>query len=151
MPPSSSINLMLSIQLHFLRSPTTDSDPIVAVCDDTICNAVAIFDAGNYPSEPCWFGTFMPGTSAANVTTSADCGGEIVDGTAFTHPRMVNLLFALNQRWASFSIPEGNGFTASGTFDRQLEFTRGLNMEIYGDHEGEQYRLSHIVLEIFRV
>ena len=150
-PPSSSINLMLSVQLHFLRSPTADSDPIVAICDNAICNAVAILDAGNYPTVPCLFRTFTSGPSAANITHSTDCGGEIVDGTDFTHPRMVSLLFSLNQRWASFTIPDGNGFTASGVFDRQLEFTRGLNIEIYGDHAGEEYRLSHILLEVFRV
>ena len=141
---------MLSIQLHFLRSPTADSDPIVAVCDATNCNAVAILDGTNYPSVPCWFGTFRSGQNATDVTNSADCGGETIDGTSFTHPKMVTLLFALNQRWASFSIPEGNGFTASGTFDRQLDFTRGLNIEIYGDNAGEQYRLGHILFEAFR-
>ena len=149
-PPSSSINLMLSVQLHFLRSPTVDSDPIVAICDDAICNAVTILDASNYPNIPCLFSTFTSGPSAANITRSTDCGGEIVDGTDFTQPRMVSLLFSLNQRWASFTIPDGNGFTASGIFDRQLEFTRGLFMEIYGDHAGEEYRLSHILVEVFR-
>ena len=142
---------MLSVQLHFLRSPTGDSDPIVAICDDTICNAVAILDAGNHP-HPCWFAIFTPGPNAINVIDSTTCSGEVLDGPASStsHPRMVTINFALNQRWASFSIPEGNGFTASGTFDRQLEFTRGLSLEIYGDDAGEQYRLGLINLEIFR-
>lgn len=148
---ATSCSFVFNIQVHFLRSPTADSSPIVAVCDNAICNAVAILDAGNYPTVPCLFRTFTSGPSAANITHSTDCGGEIVDGTDFTHPRMVSLLFSLNQRWASFTIPDGNGFTASGIFDRQLEFTHGLNIEIYGDHAGEEYRLSHILLEVFRV
>ena len=150
-PPG--LSLVLGIQLHFLRSPTAASNPIVAVCDDVNCNAVTILDATHYPSTPCVFDTFMSGSTAADIIASTDCGGETIDGTSFTHPKMVTLLFSLNERTAFFSIPEGNGFTASGTFDRsrQLDLTRGANIEIYSNNAGEQYRLGHIILEVFRV
>ncbi len=148
---ASSCSFVLNIQVHFLRSPTADSSPIVAVCDDAICNAVAILDAGNYPTVPCQFHTFTSGPSATNVISSADCGGETVEGANFTNPRMVNLYFALQARFGSFTIPAGNGFTAIGTFDRQLDLAGGANLEIYSSRAGEEYRLGHIIIEIFRV
>ena len=93
----------------------------------------------------------MSGPNAANITTSADCGGETVDGTAFINPRMATLHFALQARYGSFSIPEGNGFTASGTFDRRLNLAGGANLEVYSSNAGEEYRMGHIILEVFRV
>ena len=148
---ATSCSFVFNIQVHFLRSPTADSSPIVAVCDNSICNAVAILDVGNYPTVPCQFHTFTSGPIATNVISSADCGGETVEDTNFTNPRMVNLYFVLQARFGSFTIPAGNGFTAIGTFDRQLDLAGGANLEIYSSRAGEQYRLGHIIIEVFRV
>ena len=146
-PPGALSNLAISIQAHFLESPTSDTDPLVAICDGTTCNGIDFNDRGNYPN-PCAYYAMTPGPTATNyVRSPGHCGGETVE-TNFTHPKTVSLTFVPSERWGSFSIPEGNGFTTASTFGAQLDPTQGLSVEMYGSDTGEQYRLAYMIVEV---
>ena len=135
--------LTIYIQVHFHQSPTNDSDPQVALCDNTTCNGILITDVGN--SKPCCYRTFSPGP-----TTDLHCPnncGEIVNAV---NPKTATLSFVPSERWGSFSIPEGNGFTSSHIFGTQLDPTQGLSVEMYGHNSGEQYKLGYMIVEVIR-
>ena len=106
-----------------------------------------ITDATNYPSLPCNYCTFSPGTSLTDLDCTSTCGGETV-ATNFTHPKTATLSFVPSERWGSFSIPEGIGFTGSNIFSTQLDPTQGLSVEVYGDNEVEEYRLAYMIVEV---
>ena len=53
-----------------------------------------------------------------------------------------------SERWGSFSIPEGIGFTTSGIFNTQLDPTQRLSVEVYADNDVEQYRLAYMIVEV---
>ena len=146
-PPGALNNLTIYIQVYFLQSPTNDSDPQVALCDNTICNGIFINDDGNYPNLPCCYTTFTPGPTT-DPSCPSNCG-EIVAANV-VDPKTVSLTFVPSERWGSFSIPEGNGFTSSYIFGTQLDPTQGLSVEMYSDNSGEQYKLGYIIVEVIR-
>ena len=147
MLPGALNNLTISIQVHFHQSPTNDSDPQVALCDNTTCNGIVITDAANSPNLPCCYKTFTPGPTA-DLSCPSNCG-EIV-ATNAVDPKTVSLTFIPSERWGSFSIPEGNGFTTSHIFGSQLDPTQGLSVEMYSHDSGEQYKLGYIIVEVIR-
>ena len=146
-PPGALNNLTISIQVHFHQSPRADTDPLVALCDNTTCNGIVITDAANYPNLPCCYKTFAPGPTI-DPSCPSNCG-EIVAANA-VDPKTVYLTFIPSERWGSFSIPEGNGFTSSHIFGTQLDPTQGLSVEMYSDHSGEQYKLGYMIVEVIR-
>ena len=148
-PPETLTNLTIYIQVHFLQSQTSDTDPHVALCDGTTCNGVSISDGRNYPGNPCVYFTATPGLTATNYMSTANCNGETVE-TNTAHPKTVSLSLVPSERWGSFSIPEGNGFTSSHIFGSQLDPTQGLSVEMYGYDTGEQYRLAYMIVEVVR-
>ena len=146
-PPGALNNLTIYIQVHFHQSPTTDTDSHVALCDNTTCNGILINDATNYPNSPCCYKTFAPGPTI-DLSCPSNCG-EIV-ATNAVDPKTASLTFVPSERWGSFSIPEGNGFTYSHIFGTQLDPTQGLSVEMYGHDRGEQYKLGYIIVEVIR-
>ena len=146
-PPGALNNLTINIQVHFHQSPRADTDPQVALCDSTTCNGIVITDSGNYPNLPCCYKTFAPGPTTDRSCPS-NCGKIVA--TNAVHPKTVSLTFVPSERWGSFGIPEGNGFTTSHIFGTQLDPTQGLSVEMYGHDSGEQYKLGYIIVEVIR-
>ena len=73
------------------------------------------------------------------------CGAPIT----YQHfPNTVTLTFYPVNKWVSFSIPPSGGYTTAYTFTRQLDLTKGLYLEAYGDDLTEEYKLKFMEVKV---
>ena len=139
-------DITVTITVHLEDPPTSDSDFVAAICDGTVCNGLYISDSGNYPNHACNYLTMNSGVVRTSITSLGNCGGIRITYTTF--PNTVTITFYPIHKWASFSIPPSGGYTTAGTFTRQLDLTKGLYLEAYGDNANEQYKLQFMEVKV---
>ena len=138
-------DIIVTITVHLEDPPTSDSDFLAGICDGTVCNGVYISDRGNYPNVACDYITMESGVTYAEIGMTRGCNGPIT----YQHfPNTVTLTFYPMNKWGSFSIPPSGGYTTVGTFTRQLDLTKGLYLEAYGDHVNEQFKLQFMEVKV---
>ena len=138
-------DIIVTITIHLENPPTSDSDFLTAICDGAVCNALWISDSGNYPNNACEYLTVGSGLNFISIGNTGGCGTPIT----YQHfPNTVTISFYPVNKWASFSIPPSGGYTTAGTFTRQLDLTKGLYLEAYGDHPNEEYKLMFMEVKV---
>ena len=140
-------DITVTITIHLEDPPTSDSDFLPTICDGTICNGVYISDSGNYPDNACNYLTINSGVTFTKISDSGGCGAPI---TYQYFPNTVTITFYPINKWASFRIPPSGGYTATGTFTKQLDLTKGLYLEVYGDSANEEYTLKFMEAKVIK-
>ena len=137
-------DIIVTITVHLKDPPTSDSDFLTAICDGSVCNGLLILDSGNYPNNACSYETKKSGLTFTSIG-STGCGAPIT----YEHfPNTATLTFYPVYKWASFSIPPSGGYTTAGTFSGQLDLTKGLYLEAYGDDLNEEYKLMFMEVKV---
>ena len=140
-------DITVTITIHLEDPPTSDSDPIPAICDGTVCNGFYISDSGNYPNHACNYLTLESGLTFKHIANPGGCNGPVT----YQHfPNTAKLTFYPANKWGSFSIPPSGGYTTAGAFTRQLDLTKGLYLEVYGDNLNEQYKLMFMEVKVMK-
>ena len=143
LPPG---DIIVTITLHLEDPPTSDSDFLLGICDGTVCNGFWIQDSRNYPDAACLYVTMNSGATYTIINT-AKCGAPIT----YEHfPNTAKLAFYPVNTWASFSIPPSGGYTTAGTFTGQLDLTKGLYLEAYGNNVNEEYKLMSMEVKVIK-
>ena len=139
-------DIIVTITVHLEDAPTADSDFLTAICDGVVCNGIWISDSHNYPNQACNYLTVGSGVNFTIIEIATGCGAPIT----YEHfPNTVTLTFYPVNKWASFSIPPSGGYTTAGTFTRQLDLTKGLYLEAYGDDDpNEEYKLKFMEIKV---
>ena len=118
------------------KPPTADSDPSFGISDGTNLNRYYIIDSGNYGSHaPCHI-------------TSSEGTGENERVTSRTVPPQFTFLFSPFHKYGACSSSQDGGYLNVGTFNKQVDPTRGLSFQIYRQHAAEQYQFYHVLIEI---
>ena len=139
-------DIVVYIEAYLRDPPTNDSDPLIGICDGTICNAIYWSDRDNYPKNACNYASFNSGLIYTNHQFLGDCGGIPI--TFATYPNAVTLTFYPSEQLGTFHIIPDGGYTTVGSFTKKLDLTQGLFLEMYGDHANEQYLLQYMQVEI---
>ena len=138
-------DIIVTVTVHLQDPPTSDSDFLSAICDDAICYGVITLDSTNYPNVACNYVTINRGMTFSVIENRGVCGAPITY-TAF--PNTVTITFYPANKWASFSIPPSGGYTTAFQFKRQLDLTKGLYLEVYGDNLNEEYKLMFMEVKV---
>ena len=141
-------DIVVYIKVYLLDPPTSDADPLIGICDGTVCNAVFVSDEGNYPNKPCVYASFNSGPIIpySNAHFTDTCGGLPINYTTF--PNEVTLTFYPSEQLGTFHIIPDGGYTTVGSFTKTLDLTQGLFLEMYGNGAHEQYLLQYMQVEI---
>ena len=139
-------DIVVYVKIYLRDPPTSDSDPLVSICDGTFCNGIFVSDRGNYPNNACNYGSFNSGPTYANTQFSGNCGGIPI--TYSTYPKEVTITFYPSEQLGTFHIIPHGGYTTAASFTRKLDLTQGLFLELYGDAAGEEYRLQYMQVEV---
>ena len=137
-------DIIVTITVHLEDPPTAESDFLTALCDGIVCNGVWISDSRNYPNAACNYVTINSGVTYTEIRKTG-CGAPI---TYTFFPNTVILTFYPINKWASFSIPPSGGYTTAGTFSKQLNLTKGLYLEAYGDNANEEFKLQFMEVKV---
>ena len=141
-------DIAVKIKLYFQDPPTSDSDPIIMLCDKTTCNGLLIADINNVGTA-CSFESLTPGNTATDRLLFRNCGDLTLESDV--SPKEVIVTLKPTQQWGSFHLTQGGGFTAAATFTTKLDVKQGLFVELYGDDEvNEEYKLEYMEVEVTR-
>ena len=140
------VDIVVYIKVYLRNPPTSDSDPLIGICDGTVCNAIYVSDRGNYPKDACGHGSFNSGPIRTNSQFTGNCGGIPI--TYATFPNAVTLTFYPSEQLGTFHITPDGGYTTVGSFTKKLDLTQGLFLEMYGGNANEQYLLQYMQVEI---
>jgi len=131
------VHISIRITVGF-NPPRTgvDYDPWIAINDGTNVNRFIIVDVSNYGNlAPCYVypseGTFV---------------NKLV--TTRTVPPQFTFLFSPFHKYGTCSSSQDGGYLNVGTFNKQVDPTRGLNFEIYRSNAAEQYQFYYVLIEI---
>ena len=139
-------DIVVYIKVYLRDPPTSDSDPLIGICDGTVCNAIYVSDRGNYPNNACNYGSFNSGPIHNSSQFLGNCGGIPITYT--TYPNAATLTFYPSKQLGTFHIIPDGGYTTVGSFTEKLDLTQGLFLEMYGDHANEQFLLQYMQVEI---
>ena len=140
-------DIAVYVKVYLRNPPTDDSDPLVSICDGTICNGIIVLDSGNYPNTACNYGSFNSGPIAQFTSKfSGNCGDIPITYT--TYPKVATLTFYPSEQLGTFHIIPDGGYTTVGSFTRKLDLTKGLFLEVYGDDIDEEMLIQYIHMEI---
>ena len=92
--------------------------------------------------------TMGSGVTFTHIANTGGCGAPIT----YQHfPNTVTLTFYPVNKWGSFSIPPSGGYTTVGTFTRQLDLSKGLYLEVYGEDDLiEEYKLMFMEVKVMK-
>ena len=139
-------DIVVYIKVYLRDPPTSDSDPLIGICDGTVCNAIFVSDRGNYPNNACNYGSFNSGPILTSSYFHNNCGGIPITYTTF--PNAATLTFYPSEQLGTFHIIPDGGYTTVGSFTKKLDLTQGLFLEVYGGDVNEQYLLQYMQVEI---
>ena len=142
----SDMDIVVYIKVYLRNPPTNDSDPLIGICDGTVCNAIYVSDRRNYPNHVCNYGSINSGPIRTNPQFTGNCGGIPITYTTF--PNAVTLTFYPSEQLGTFHIIPDGGYTTLESFTKKLDLTQGLFLEVYGGDVNEQYLLQYMQVEI---
>ena len=118
-----------------LKPKRVDSDPYIGISDGTTVNEFQIVDTGNYGSfSPC---RLINGVHEnTRVPTSTPPYSE------------VTLTFMPYRRYGTCRTAQNGGYVNAGTFNAQLDITKGLSLVVKREHAGEVYDFYYFQVEI---
>ena len=115
-----------------------DSDPHIGLSDGTTVNEFILVDANNYGDfSPCSPFPLNATHEKTQVPTSTPPYSE------------VTLTFQPYRSYGTCRTAQNGGYTNAGTFDAQLDITKGLSLVASRDDEaGEVYDFYYFQVEI---
>ena len=110
-----------------------DSDPSIGISDGINVNTIYILDTGNYPNRsPCFV---VDGSHEDRRVTTRRISSH------FT------FLFSPFYKYGACSSAQDGGYLNVGTFNKQVDPTKGLSLVVYRDGLHEQYKFSYFLVE----
>ena len=111
-----------------------DSDPRIGISDGVNLNRFIILDTANYAAIPPCYVT--EGSRENNRVTTRRVSSQ------FT------FLFSPFYKYGACSSAQDGGYLNVGTFNNQVDPTKGINLVIYRSDANEQYRFRYFLVEI---
>ena len=118
-----------------LKPKRVDSDPAIGISDGTTVNEFFVVDTRNYASlSPCY--VINGAHENTRIPTSTPPYSE------------VTLTFQPYRRYGICRTVQNGGYTNAGTFNAQLDITKGLSLVARRDDGGEVYDFYYFHVEI---
>ena len=118
-----------------LKPKRVDSDPLIGLSDGTTVNEFIIHDATNYASlSPCYIVNGVQ--EDVRIPRSTPPYSE------------VTLTFQPYRRYGTCRTAQNGGYVNAGTFNAQLDITKGLSLVIRRNNAAEVYDFYYFQVEI---
>ena len=124
-----------------------DHDPVFGISDGKLFVGFQIPDKGNYHSHSPCFATEGDNVGGVLKNTKDNHATPLV--TSRSYSSEVKLQIRPTEQWGSCHTEHDKGYTNIGNYQRKLDFTNGLYLEMYrGDDTPETYRIKYIMVDI---
>ena len=141
-----SIVVTLTIAMDTALANSADHDPIFGISDGTSFLGFHVMDKDNYGDHtPC---VYIEG-DAINKTLNIgnrDITGTLVKSRLFSSE--ITIQIKPNSQWGSCHTEHDEGLVNIVNYQRKLDFTKGLFLQMYRDHATEKYRIEYIAVNV---
>ena len=128
-----------------LADSRNDHDPSFGIGDGTFFNGFTLFDKGNYGStSPCHF---IEGVRGNNTLENIRRGSGPTTSSR-QYSSTVKIQIRPTEQWGSCDTEHGEGYTNIGTYQRRLNLSKGLYLEMYRHDAYERYNINYLMVEI---
>ena len=122
-----------------------DHDPSFGIGDGKSFVGFQIPDKGNYGNtSPC---RRDEGDDVSGILTNENhANGPLV--TSRLYSSEIKVQIRPSEQWGSCHTEHDEGYTNIGNYQRKLDLTNGLYLEMYRADANESYRIKYIVVDV---
>ena len=141
-----SVVVTLTIAMDTVLADSSDHDPIFGISDGTSFVGFQAVDKGNYADHaPCYnIEGDITGTTLSNRVR--DITGAKVNSRRYSSEITVQI--KPNDQWGSCHTEHDEGLVNIVNYQRKLDITKGLYLQMYRDDVREKYHIEYIVVNI---
>ena len=139
------ISVTLTIAMDTALADGGDHDPSFGISDGKSFVGFQIPDKGNYGNiSPCHR---HEGDDVSGILTNENhANGPLV--TSQLYSSEIKVQIRPSEQWGSCHTEHDEGYTNIGNYQRKLDLTNGLYLEMYRADAGEDYRIKYIVVDV---
>ena len=131
----------MTVAVDVSYASSNDHDPTIGISDGTSFIGVHAADTS---STPC---RITQGDSSSAVLTSiSHISGPTVTSQRYSSEIKIQLRPA--EQWGSCHTEHDGGYTNVGNYQRLLDPSKGLKLEVYHHNAGEKYRIKYIEVDV---
>ena len=136
-----SVTVTMTVAVDVSYASGNDHDPTIGISDGISFIGAFVPDRNTYPCR------IAEGNSnTAILTQYNDIDGPTVTSQRYSSEVKIQLKPA--EQWGSCHTEHDGGYTNTGDYQRLLDPSRGLHLEIYRDAANEKYRIKYIVVDV---
>ena len=136
-----SVTVTVTVAMDVSYASSNDHDPIIGLSDGISFIGV---NAPERNSHPCrvWEGK----SSSVLLNSVSVNNGPTVTSQRYSSEIKIQLRPA--EQWGSCHTEHDGGYTNVGNYQRLLDPSKGLHLEIYRQNAPEKYRIKYIVVDV---
>ena len=142
------ISITLIIAMDTALADSKDHDPIFGISDRKSASFIGFVmpDRGHYQNQPpCYI---FEGDNVGGVLMNRRYNITRPFVTSRSFSSEVKLQIRPTEQWGSCHTEHDEGFTNIGNYQRKLDLSNGLYLEMYRDSAAETFRIKYIVVDI---
>ena len=144
---SQSLTVSMAIAMDTTWADARDHDPLFGISDGEKFIGFIVVDKGNYATQrPCYS---AEGDNVKNVLTNPayDNSGPKPNSPQ-GYSSEVKIQIKPGEKWGSCHTEHAEGFVFIENYQRELDLTKGLFLDIYRHGGGEIYRIEYITVDV---
>ena len=140
-----SVVVKLTIAMDTVLADSSDHDPIFGISDGTSFIGFKAVDKDNYgSSSPCY--NIEGDATNTNLNNRESSTGTKVNSRAYSSE--ITIQIKPNDQWGSCHTEHDEGYVNIVNYQRKLDMSKGLYLQMYWDGYNEKYHIEYIVVDI---
>ena len=123
-----------------------DHDPVFGISDGTSFVGFFAVDKGNYGTDTPCFNTEGDITKTSFINRVRDNTGIKVSSREYSSE--ITMQLKPNDQWGSCHTEHDEGTVKIASYQRKLDITKGLYLQMYRSDAAEKYHIKYIVVNI---
>ena len=136
-----SVTVAVTVAMDVSHASSSDHDPTIGISDGT--SFIGVHPKDRIPN-PCYILEGKGGTVLLNPVTVSN--GPTVTSRRYSSEIKIQLRPA--EQWGSCHTENDGGYTNVGNYQRLLDPSKGLKLEMYHQGANEKYRIKYIVVDV---
>ena len=137
-----SVTVTLTVAVDVSYASSNDHDPIIGISDGKSFIGFIAHDRHSYPCDA------LEGDSSTDTMKNIPTliHGPFVSSRRYSSEIKIQLKPA--EKWGSCHTEHDGGYTNVGNYQRLLDPSKGIHLELYHGGNNEQYRIKYIVVNV---
>ena len=141
-----SVVVTLTVAMDTVLADRRDHDPTFGISDGSSFVGFQAVDKGNYGDHSPCYNIEGDATNTNLNNRVRDITGTKVNSRHYSSE--ITIQIKPNDQWGSCHTEHDEGHVNIVSYQRRLDFTKGLYLQMYRDGTGEKYYIEYIAVDI---